>query len=155
MRGLSFSRVQAVVGTLAGIVSVAGALFSLVGFIRPANTGELIAVVQEAGSSRSVTDATIEVLTADNATVATLTPDAEGRAVQDLKEGLYVVRISHPRYAADVRRVQVVPHRTVEIRAALKAGSSSSLEAQGVPLLKVFPAVESHRLSSPGSSRTA
>jgi hypothetical protein len=127
MRGLSLSRVQAVVGTLAGIASVTGAVFSVVQFARPANTGRLVAIVQAAGSHRSVADATIEVLTADNAIVATLTPDATGRATQELREGVYVVRVSHPRYAADVRRIQVLPQQAVEIRASLRAGSSSAI----------------------------
>jgi len=80
--------------------------------------------VQEAGSHRAVADATIEVLTTENHIVATLTPDASGHAKQDLKEGAYLVRISHPRYAADVRRIQVFPRQTVEIRANLHSGSS-------------------------------
>ena len=66
MRGLSLSRFQAVVGTLAGIASITGAAFSLVQFARPANTGDLVTIVQAAGSGRSVTDATIEVLMRGN-----------------------------------------------------------------------------------------
>lgn len=124
---LSFSRFQAIVGTLAGIVSIAGAAFSLAPFARSANTGDLVTIVQAAASRASVTDATIEVLTTQNAIVATLTPDATGRATQELTEGMYVVRISHPRYAAEVRRVQVQPRQTVEIRASLRAGSSSPI----------------------------
>jgi hypothetical protein len=125
---LSLSRVQAVVGTLAGIASITGAAFSLVQFGRPANTGDLVAIVQAAGTRQSVPDATVEVLTTQNALVATLTPDATGRAMQELREGLYIVRVSHPRYAAEVRRIQVVPRQTVEIRASLHAGSSSPIE---------------------------
>jgi hypothetical protein len=128
MLGLSFSRVQGIVGTLAGVASVVGATSSLVQFARPSNTGNLVAIVQATGAHRSVTDATIEVLTTDNAIVATLTPDATGRATQELKEGVYVVRVSHPRCAADVRRIQVLPRQTVEIRANLRAGSSSPVE---------------------------
>ena len=128
MRGLSLSRFHAVVGTLAGIASITGAAFSLVQFVRPANRGDLVAIVQAAGSRRSVTDATIEVLTTQNAIVATLTPDSTGRVTQELTEGVYVVRVSHPLYAADVRRVQVLPRQTVEIRAILRAGSSSPIE---------------------------
>ena len=41
--------------------------------------------------------------------------------------GVYVVRISHPRYAADVHRVQVLSRQTVEIRATLHAGTSSPI----------------------------
>src|SRR5262249_20188519 len=120
--------IQAVIGTIAGIASIAGAAISLVQAARPANTGSLVATVQAAGTRLGVADATIEVLTTQNAIVATLTPDATGRVVQELREGVYVVRFSHPRYAAEVRRIQVLPRQTVEIRASLRAGSSSPIE---------------------------
>ena len=127
--GLSLSRFQAVVGTLAGLISIAGAAFSVAEFARPGdNTGDLVTIVQAAGSRGSVTDATIEVLTPENAIVATLTPDSTGRVTQELTEGVYVVRVSHPRYAAEVRRVQVQPRKTVEIIASLRAGSSSPIK---------------------------
>jgi Carboxypeptidase regulatory-like domain len=125
--GLSLSRFHTVVGTVAGIASIAGAGFSLVQFVRPANTGDLVTIVQAAGSRR-LAEATIEVLTTQNAIVATRTPDSEGRVTQELTEGVYVVRVSLPGYAAEVRRVQVLPRQTVEVRASLRAGSSSPLE---------------------------
>jgi hypothetical protein len=127
-RGLAFSRLHKVVGMLAGIVSITGAAFSLVQLVHPANTGDLVTVVQAAGSRRSVPDATIEVLTTQDAIVATLTPDSTGRVTQELTEGVYIVRVSHPGYAAEVRRVQVLPRQTVEVRANLRTGSSSPLE---------------------------
>src|SRR5262249_33726784 len=128
VRGLSFSRVQAWIGTLAGIVSIAGAVFSVVQFVRPTSTGELVTVVQDAGSHRAITDAAVEVLSADNALIASLTSDAGGRVVHSLREGAYVVRVSHPRYAAEVRHIQVLPRQTVEIKATLRAGSSSAVD---------------------------
>ena len=128
VRAVSFSRIQSVVATLAGVASVAGAAFSAVQFARPGNTGELVAIVLAAGSHGSVTDATVEVLTTENALVATLTPDSMGRVTQELKEGVYVVRVSHPRYAADVRRIQVQARQTIEIKTTLRTGSSSPLE---------------------------
>lgn len=124
--GRSLSRVQAIIGTLAGIASIAGAVLSLVQFAHPASTGDLVAIVQTVGARGSVTDATVEVLTTQNALVATLTPDATGRVSQELREGVYVVRVSHPKYAADVRRVHVMPRQTVEVRASLRAAGSSS-----------------------------
>jgi hypothetical protein len=128
MLGVSFSRFQAIVGTMAGIASLSGAAFSVVQFARPGNTGDLVTVVHAAGARGSVTDATVEVLTTQDAIVATLTPDATGRVAQELPEGVYVVRVSHPRYAPEVRRVQVRPRETVEIRARLRAGSSSPIK---------------------------
>jgi hypothetical protein len=128
IRGLAFSRIQPVIGTLAGIISIVGGAFTLVEFVRPVNSGELVAIVQDAGSRRSVSDATIEVLTTQDAIVATLTPDMTGRATQQLKEGVYIVRVSHPRYSAETRRIQVLPRQTTEFRANLRAGSSSPVE---------------------------
>jgi hypothetical protein len=128
VRALSLSRIQAVVATLAGVASIAGAVFSMVEFTRPGNTGELVAFVQAAGSHRTVTDATVEVLTTENALVATLTPDSAGRVTQELTQGVYVVRVSHPRYAAEVRRIQVQPRQTIEVKTTLRAGSSSPID---------------------------
>jgi hypothetical protein len=125
---LSLSRVQAIVGVLTGIVTITMGLYSLLQLRGPAaGMGELVAVVQEAASERSVTDATIEVLTPLNALVATMTPDAKGRARQSLKEGIYVVRVNHPRYASEVRQIQVFPRQTVEIKASLRGGSALPL----------------------------
>jgi hypothetical protein len=128
IRGLSLSRVQSVVAILAGVVSVIGAASSVAQFVRPGNTGELVAFVRATGTQRSVPDAMVEVLTPDNAIVATLRPDASGRVTQELQEGVYLVRVSHPRYAADVRRIQVQAGQTIEITSRLRQGSSSPIE---------------------------
>jgi PEGA domain-containing protein len=126
---LSLSRVQAIVGVLTGIVTITLGLYSLLQLRGPAaGMGELVAVVQEAASERSVTDATIEVLTPLNALVATLTPDSKGRARRSLKEGTYVVRVNHPLYAREVRQIQVFPQQTIEIKASLRPGSGSPVE---------------------------
>src|SRR3954470_15755605 len=89
IRALSLSRIQTLVATLAGIVSIGGGALSLMDVARN-DTGELVAVVQAAGSHRTVSGATVEILTTQDALVATLTPDATGRATQELKEGVYV-----------------------------------------------------------------
>jgi len=97
-------------------------------FWHATKSGQLVATVQDATSHRRVADATVEVLTTQRDVVATLSPDASGRVAGDLNEGTYVVRVSHPRYAVDERRVLIQPRRTVEITANLRAGSSTSLE---------------------------
>jgi hypothetical protein len=127
-RALSLSRIQSVVAILAGVVSVAGAAGSVVQCTRPSDMGSVAVVVRAAGSQRAVADATVEVLTTDDALVATLKPDALGRVTQHLREGVYLVRVSHPRYAADVRRVQVQPQQTVAVTTLLRQGSSSALD---------------------------
>ena len=60
---LSLSRVQAIFGLVAALLSIGGALY---GYLRPGrapHAGELLAVVQEARSGKAVTDATVELLT--------------------------------------------------------------------------------------------
>jgi hypothetical protein len=140
--GASLSRLQTLVATLAGIVSIAGAAWSVIDFASGGNTGELVAVVQAAGSRRSVPDATVEILTTQDALVATLTPDATGRATRELQQGEYVVRVSHPRYAAEARRIQVMPQHTTELRTHLRAGSSSPVnraaKKSATALRKIF-----------------
>ena len=128
----SLSRFQAIVGLLAGFVSITGALFSVTQFFRPApGMGEVVAVVQEAKSDKGVSGATIEILTLQNALVTTLTPDSLGRARRSFKEGRYRVRVSHPRFAAEVRQIQVFSGQTVEVKIRLRAGSSSPVEHGG------------------------
>ena len=128
----SLSRVQAIVGLLAGLFSVGGALFSFTQYLQSGPAmGQVVAVVQEARSEKSVPDAMIEILTPQNALVATLTPDSLGRARLGLKEGTYRVRVSHPRFAAEVRQIHVLSRQTVEVKVRLRAGSSSSLEQAG------------------------
>ena len=123
---VSLSRFQAIVGLVAGLVSVSGTVFSVPQFFRPApGLGEGVAVVQEAKSQKAVADATIEILTPQNALVTTLTPNSLGKARHPLKEGPYRVRVSHPRFTAEVRQIQVFSGQTAEIRVRLNAGSSS------------------------------
>lgn len=128
LRSLSLNRVQSIVAILAGVASVFGAAISVAGVGRPANTGMLVEVVHMTGSTQPVTDATVEVLTPQNAIVATLTPDASGRVSRELTEGMYLVRVSHPHYPAAVQRIDVQPGQTVELRTTLRAGSSASVD---------------------------
>ena len=125
---VSLSRFQSIVGLLAGLVSVIGAVLSVPQFFNPApGMGEVVAVVQEAKSEKAVADATIEILTSQNALVSTLTPNSLGQVRHTLKEGPYRVRVSHPRFSAEVRQIQVFSGQTVEVRVRLHTGSSSPL----------------------------
>ena len=130
--GLSLYRIQGVVAVLTGLVTIVVGLNSLSHYSAPApGIGELVTVVQDASSTKSVPDATIEILTPTNALVATLTPDSAGRARQSLHEGRYVVRVKHPSYASEVRDIQVFPKQVLEIKARLRAGSDPQLDVKG------------------------
>jgi hypothetical protein len=122
---VSLSRLQAIVGLLAGVISVGGAAYTFLVPSRPA-TGTVVAIVQDARSEKPVTDATVEILTLDNAVVTTLTSDAPGRARYALKEGAYRLRITHPRFAAEVRQVMVLAGQTSEVRVRLAPRTAAS-----------------------------
>ena len=114
------SSLQTVVGILAGISSIAGAVYSAMQYVKPVPAvGEVVAVVHAVGSDQVVPNATIEVLTPGDALVATLTPGADGQARQTLKEGLYRVRITAPKFDAQARAIQIQSGATAELRFAL------------------------------------
>jgi len=135
---LPLSRIQGIVGLAAGLLSIAGFVFSATqAYLRPApGSGEVVAIVRDAKSDRAVSDATVEILTTDNAIVTTVKPDASGAARYSLKEGPYRVRVTHPRYAAEVRQVQVSSGQRAEVRVNVHpstrgSGGSSPFEQAG------------------------
>src|SRR5881628_2326087 len=96
---MSLPRFQAIVSLAAGILSIGGALVAISGFFKPApGKGELVAIVQDAKTEKAVSDATIEILTPQDALVTTLTPNSFGKARSTLDEGHYRMRVSHLRY---------------------------------------------------------
>ena len=125
---LSLSRVQSTVAIVTGLVTILGAVYSFRHVEQPPPTGDLVAIVQDAMSQEPVIGAAVEVLTLQDALVVRLTPDSRGRVRQSLKEGAYRVRVSHPNYSAESRKVQVTSQQTVEVRMALRPGSSVPLD---------------------------
>src|SRR5262245_37928954 len=121
LRGhLSLTRVQATLGIIAALLSIGGALY---GYLRPGKTaaadqGEIVTIVQEAKSGKPVGDATVELLTPKDALVTTL-PSTGGEGRRQVKEGTYRLRVTHPRYATEVRQIQVVAGQTAEIHVRL------------------------------------
>jgi len=111
------SRVQAVVGIAAGVLSITGAVVPTARMLNPGSMrGEVVAVVQDDRSGGPVSDATIEVLTPENAVVTTLKPDTNGRVRFVVKEGRYRVAVSHPRFPLEKRHIQVMAGQASEVR---------------------------------------
>ncbi len=111
---------QSIVGLVAGLVSIAGAAYSVVRlWSPPVPRGQLVAVVVEARSDRPVPAATVEVFTRDDALVTTLTAGDGGRASSALPEGTYRLRVSHPQFRPEARQVRVTPGQTTEVRVSL------------------------------------
>ncbi len=126
----SLSAVQSVIGLAAGLISILGAAYSAVQVFKPAQQyGDVVAIVREARTDKPLTDATVEVFTPDDALVTTLTPADKGQVRHTLKEGSYRIRVSHPRFGAETRQIQVVARQTAEVRfqLAYRAGGSSPM----------------------------
>jgi hypothetical protein len=122
---LSLSRVQAIFGLIAALLSIGGALY---GYLRPGrapHTGDVVAIVHEARSGKPVTDATVEILTSKDALVTTL-PATSGEARSQMKEGAYRLRVTHPRFAPEVRQIQVIAGQTTQVNVRLAPRSAAS-----------------------------
>ena len=121
---LSISKAQTFVGLAAGMLSITGALTA---FLRPVpNKGELVVVVEDAKTQQIISDVNIEILTPQDAVITTLKPSSSGKTSCTLDEGHYRVRVQHPRYAATVREVQLIPGHTTEIYLQVRAATSMS-----------------------------
>src|SRR5262245_43342278 len=102
----SFNSLQATVSLLAGLAALPGAAYSAVRLVNPGG-GEVVAVVRAGESDKRVAGATIEILTPQDAVVATLAGDDDGRARRQLPEGPYRLRVTAPRFEPQTRDVQV------------------------------------------------
>jgi hypothetical protein len=127
MRKPTLSGAQSVIGLVAGLFSVVGGVYTSVQyFTRTPATGELVAVVRDARTDRPVTGPSVEILGADDAVLTTLAPGDSGQVRTRLREGIYRLRVTHPRYTPDTRRVQVGAGHTAEIRISLTPRGSGS-----------------------------
>ncbi|HEU5238869.1 MAG TPA: carboxypeptidase-like regulatory domain-containing protein [Pyrinomonadaceae bacterium] len=106
-------------GLTAGLLSIS---FSLAAFLKPApNKAELVAVLQDSKTEKAVSDATVEILTSQDAVITMVKPDWFGKARVSLDEGHYRVRVSHPKYRSEVRDVQLVAKESTELRLQLRS----------------------------------
>src|SRR5215510_15269984 len=113
---LSLTRVQAIFGILAALISIGGALY---GYLRPGkpvvpHSGEIVATIRDAKSGKPIPDAALELMTQKDVLVTMLSAPA-GEARRQTKEGTYRLRASHPRYSTEVRQIQVQPGQTAEV----------------------------------------
>jgi len=111
----SFTSLQSAISVLAGAVSITGAVYSAVEFVRP-GTGEIRAVVRSEKGDRPLPGSTIEVLTPADAVVATLTAGDDGSVRHPVRQGAYRLRVSAARFGAQTREVQVEPGAAAEVR---------------------------------------
>ena len=115
------SRVQALVGVLAGCLTIIGTLVSYTGLTKPPAPvqGEIVAHIQLGHTHKPLPGATVEILTAQDAIVTTLTPELDGRVSRKLKEGRYRLRVTHPNLVSETRTVEVHAGQQSQVRVAL------------------------------------
>ena len=137
---VNLSMFQTVVGLTAGVVSILGALLAVPNYFKPAiGKGEVVAVVVDAKTEKAVSNATVEILTLNNAVVTTVNSGFFGKASYTLEEGQYRIRVKHPKFGAEVRHVQVVSGQSAEVRVQLRSGASAPLHevlGEGVNAVK-------------------
>src|SRR5262245_58756840 len=120
---VNLSKFQTVIGLAAGIISIVGALLAVPNYFKPTiGKGDLVAVLIDAKTEKAVSNATVEILTLNNAVVTTLHSGFFGKANSTLDEGQYRIRIKHPKFGAEVRHMQIMSGQTAEIRVLLHSG---------------------------------
>jgi hypothetical protein len=123
---VELSRLQTVVGLLAGLSSIGGAMYSGVTYLTAPGQGEVAVLVQEVRTERPIRDATVEILTPEDGLLTTLAPAADGWTRYPLREGGYRVRVTH--LGAETRQVEVRSGQTTEVRFHLPAPAPAHAE---------------------------
>lgn len=128
---VSLSGFQTIVGLAAGLVSVGGTLLAIPSFFQtpppPFSKGQIVAVIEDAKTAKAISDARVEIFTPKNDLVTTVTPNYFGKARQELEEGPYRLRVTHPKYAAEVKHVVVVKGATAQVHVSMRGGASAPL----------------------------
>ena len=122
---LSLAGFQTVIGLTAGTLSILGALLAVPGlFAGGPGKGDVVTIVREAKTEKVLAGAAVEILNSRNAVVTTLRANSLGRTRYALTEGPYRIRVSHPRYAPEIREVQVLPGQSAEIPVRLRVAAA-------------------------------
>lgn len=125
---VTLSTFSTVVGLITGVSSIVGALLAIPGYFQPAPAkGQVVAVVVDARTDKAVSNATVEFLTPNNALVTKASSSYFGKTSSTLDEGQYRIRVTHPKFGAETRNVQVVSGQSTEVRLRLRPGASTPL----------------------------
>src|SRR6266700_1225526 len=134
------TKIQAMVGVAAGLITITGSIVSLAGLHeRPPVLGEMIAVIQDMRERAPLPEATVEILTPQDALVTTLTAPSDGRVARRLKEGKYRVRVSHPQFMPQVRQIEVSSGERSELHVSLAPRPAPSVVTTALPPAPVAP----------------
>jgi Carboxypeptidase regulatory-like domain len=113
------STVQTLVGILAGLLTIGGGFLSFSGLAGAApQQGEISAIVQDVRSAKPLAQATVEILTPQDAIVTTLNLE-DGRLSRRLKEGRYRLLVTHPGFLPEVRHIEVHSGQRSDLRISM------------------------------------
>jgi len=130
--------VRTIIGFCAALISVGTFAYSFFGHSLPkSGYGELVTLVQDSKTSKPVGDATIEIVTDAGALLTTITSGSNGRAQHRVKEGAYKLRVTHPRFGSESRKVRVNGGETSEVHVALDPRPSREDDGEN-PVKKFF-----------------
>ena len=148
------TKVQAMVGICAGLITITGSVLSVVGLTHRGPTqGEILAIIQDGSVRKPVAEATVEILTPDDALVTTMTAAADGRVIRLVKEGHYRIKVTHPHFSTVMRHVEVHSGERSELRVALtpRPAAHVPVVAPAAPPTSHVPISKSVPVSKPTS----
>jgi len=128
----SFASLQSAISVMAGVVSICGALYSAVRYVKPApGTLDVLAVVHSDAGDRPLAGSTITIATRDDVPLTAVTTSDDGHARQPLREGDYRLHVTAPRFKPQTRDVHVEPGVPVEVRFQLAQEETSPTAGKG------------------------
>lgn len=119
LRGsISLNGVRTVVLLIAASMSISGFVYNYLRAASVPTHGELLTVIRDPRQT-PLSDAQVEVLTLQEAPVASFSAAAPPGGPRVLKEGTYRLRVTHPKHVTETRLVQVIAGHTSEVRLKL------------------------------------
>ena len=146
---ISLTSVRTGVLLIAASLSISGFVYNYLKEAGAPTHGELLTVVRDRGQT-PLSDAQIEVLTLQDAPVASFYAAAPPGGPRVLKEGTYRLRVSHPKYVTETRMVQVIAGHTSEVRFKLGPRLAASSPAPTAPSSTVSPVNDARRFVMDG-----
>ena len=128
----SVASLQSAVSVLAGLVSISGAVYSAVRYVKPApGTLDVLAVVHSATGDRPLSGSTVQIVTCDDVPVAEVTAPADGHVRQPLHDGDYRLRVSAPNFQPQTRDVHLEAGAMTAVRFELAQEETSPTAGRG------------------------
>ena len=113
-------RVRPIAGALAGLIVVGGfvGVFLMPSSPRPV-AGDVVVIVRDARTKKPLPEATVEILNGGDAIVTTGISRDDGRVKRSVRGGDYTLRVTHPGFGPETRKVTASVGSTSAVHVAL------------------------------------